>query len=364
MFVRNLMDNSGVDTYKGIKPLLEFISSLGHQVLSIITSLTSLEYDNVELPQKAKEQLLEEIHKANKIDALRRASGTESSLERLIRCAEIDYPFDGAVRFLIYNAQGNVDWNNLEMKKQHLDDFFAIEHKNKGISARMLRCLYREINQWDDMGRPWLNSSYSSWKEILLDENLRYAVHAMLIDGVKSNEELTEFKSPFTDPIQKGTHEELVGSKFLHQTTWGDFYFKTWEHRAVIWRCSVDWKNYLLGTSRNRLISEGIENQKIVFPEGIESNRMLGDGEHLWGESFCFDIAGNDTPYIFYWHDSEVRRKRFGDKLIHDVYLVRRYNQKYISENPNDFGITVEYVCPFQSFIQKLETLLDKIKNE
>lgn len=364
MFVRNLMDNSGVDTYKGIKPLLEFISSLGHQVLSIITSLTSLEYDNVELPQKAKEQLLEEIHKANKIDALRRASGTESSLERLIRCAEIDYPFDGAVRFLIYNAEGNVDWNNFEMKKQHLDDFFAIEHKNKGISARMLRCLYREINQWDDMGRPWLNSSYSSWKEILLDENLRYAVHAMLIDGVKSNEELTEFKSPFTDPIQKGTHEELVGSKFLHQTTWGDFYFKTWEHRAVIWRCSVDWKNYLLGTSRNRLISEGIENQKIVFPEGIESNRMLGDGEHLWGESFCFNIAGNDTPYIFYWHDSEVRRKKFGDKLIHDVYLVRRDNQKYISENPNDFGITVEYVCPFQSFIQKLETLLDKIKNE
>lgn len=363
LFVRNLMDNSGIYTYKGIKPLLEFISSLGHQCLSIVSYLKELAYDKVDLPQQAKDQLLEEIHKANKIDALRHDSEEDTSLERMIRSAETDYPFDGAIRFLIYNMEGKVDWDNFTLKKQHLDDFLAIEHKNKGISARMLRCLYRKINQWDDMGRPCLNSSFDSWKTILLDKNLRYAVHAMLMDGVKTNDELGEFQSSFTDPIQKGTHEELVSSKFLHQTTWGDFYFKTWEHRAVIWRCSVDWKNYLLGTSRNRLICEGVRSEKIVFPEHIESNRMLGDGEHLWGESFYFDIIGNSTPYIFYWHDSEARRKHRSDKLIHDVYLVRRDNQEYVTENPNDSGITVEYDCPFQSFMTALENLLNKIRD-
>lgn len=215
LFTRNLMDNSGIDTYKGVKPLLEFISSLGQKSLPIVASLKDLTYDSVELPPQAKDQLLEEIQKAWKIDALRRASGVESSFERMIRSAERDYPFDGAIRLLIYNSEGEADWNNFELKRQHLDDFFAIEPQNKGISARMLRCLYRKITHWDDMGRPWLNSSYSSWKEILLDKHLRYAVHTMLIDGIKTNEELKEFKSPFSDPIQKGTHEELVGSKFL-----------------------------------------------------------------------------------------------------------------------------------------------------
>lgn len=359
MFVRNLMDNSGMDTYKGIKPLLEFISLLANKSLSIISSLKDLAYDEVDLPSQAKNQLLEEIQKANKIYVLRNAEeDDDTSLETMIRSAEKDYPFDGAIRFLMYNGEGKVDWTTFELKKRHFDDFLAIEHKNKGISARMLRCLYRHIINWDDMGRPWLNSSYSSWKDILLNNDLLYAVHAMLLDGIMTNEELAKFKSPFSDPIQRGTHEELVGSKFLHQTTWGDFYFKPREHRAVIWRCSVDWKNYLLGTARNRLICMGINNGYLIFPEGIENNRMLGDGEHLWGENFYFDIAGNNTSYIFYWRNSEVRRRNHSDKLIHDVYLVRRDNQKYAAVNPNDLGITIEYDCLYEDFIQRLENLL------
>ena len=75
---------------------------------------------------------------------------------------------------------------------------------------------------------------------------------------------------------------------------------------------------------------------EIFFPDDIESDRMLGDKEHLWGVSFYFNIAGNNTSYLFYWRDSEVRRRNRSDKLIHDVYLVRRDNQKYAADNPND----------------------------
>ena len=84
---------------------------------------------------------------------------------------------------------------DFEVKKRHLDDFFAIEHENDGVSARMLRCLYRKIDKWDDMGLPFLSSSFSSWKEILLNENLLYAIHAMLLEGVISDDKLSEFKS-------------------------------------------------------------------------------------------------------------------------------------------------------------------------
>lgn len=363
MFIRNLIDNSGIDTYKKIKPLLQFISSLANQSLSIISSLKDLDIDGVKLPPQAKKQLLEETQKANKIYALRNTSKEVTSFETMIRSAEKDYPFGGAIRFLMYNGEGKVDWGDFEVKKRHLDDFFAIEHENDGVSARMLRCLYRKIDKWDDMGLPFLSSSFSSWKEILLNENLLYAIHAMLLEGVISDDKLSEFKSSFTDPIQKGTHEELVGSKFLHQTTWKDFRFKTWEHRAVVWRCSAEWKNYLLGTSRNRLICEGVRNMEIFFPDDIESDRMLGDKEHLWGVSFYFNIAGNNTSYLFYWRDSEVRRRNRSDKLIHDVYLVRRDNQKYAADNPNDLGITIDYNCSYEVFIQRLENLLDKATN-
>lgn len=357
MFSRNLMDNSGLDTYAGIKPLLVFLSSLSSYSLDITSNLESLNYEKIDLPTNTKEQLLEEIQKGNRIKYLRKIQ--DSSQVEIIRFAEIEYPFDGAIRYLFRNEEGLEDWDNFELKKRHLDGFFDIEHKNeKGFSAIMLRCLYKQIKHWEDMGCPGLNSSYDTWKKILLHNNLRYAVNGMFISGAETEEELAKFISPFSDLIQKGTHEELVRSKFLHQTTWGEFYFKHSEHRAVIWRCSVDWKNYLLGTSRNRLISEGFKKNVIVFPTGIESNRMLGDSEHLWGESFYFDMKHNESQYLFYWRDSEVRRKGRSDKLNCDVYLVRRDNRKYAAHNPNDLGITIEYDCPYDVFIDSLNRLL------
>lgn len=366
LFARNLMDNSGVDTYADIRSLLEFLSSLNDKSSSIVSNLTTLNYGTANLPTKAKEQLLEEIQKADRINHLRENS-EQSEIDN-IRHAEKTYPFDGAVRYLFRNAIGEADWTNFNLKKHHFDEFLAIGHENeKGdVSAHVLRCLYKQINRWDDMDRPWLNSSYSAWKEILTNDNLRYAVDSMLIDGVQTDEDLSGFNSPFTDPIQKGTHEELVRSKFLHQTTWGDFYFKAWEHRAVIWRCSVDWKNYLLGTSRNRLICEGVDRHDIFFPEGIESCRMLGDRAHLWGESFYFDVRGNETPYIFYWYDSEVRRRNRSDELTHDVYLVLRNSDRheYAASDPNDLGITVEYQCSYNDFLGRLFSLLDKAESD
>lgn len=361
LFIRNLMDNSGLDTYADIKSLLQFISSLADKSLLIGSNLYTLQPDKVNLPPKVKDQLLEEIQKATRINYLRKNSRLPEI--DIIRSAEKTYPFGGTIRYLFRNGSGRVDWENFDLKKRHFDEFLAIEHKNeKGISARMLRCLYKHINRWEDMCRPGLNSSYNTWKDILLNDDLRYAVDAMLVAGVETNEVLAKFISPFTDKLQKGTHQELVRSKFLHQTTWSDFYFKSGEHRAVIWRCSVDWKNYLLGTARNRLICEGINNGYLIFPEGIESDRMLGDREHLWGENFYFDIKGNQTPYLFYWRDSEIRRKIRSDELYHDIYLVRRNSSdhKYASDNPNDFGVTIEYDCSYNEFISRLLVLIDK----
>lgn len=361
LFVRNLIDNSGLDTYVGIRPLLLFISSLSKSSLDIVSNLDSLNYEDIDLPTNTKEQLLEEIQKGVRIKYLRETNNI--SQINNIRQAEIEYPFGGAIRYLFRDGQGLVDWDNYDIRKQHMDEFRAYEREygEKGdISARMLRGLYKQIVRWDDMGKPGLNNKNDTWKKILLNNGLSYAVNALLLNGVDTNEELEEFVSPFCDPVQKGTHEELVRSKFLYQTTWGDFYFKHWEHRAVIWRCSVDWKNYLLGTSRNRLICEGWNKGMIIFPEGIESDRRLGDNEHLWGESFYFDLKDNNSQYLFYWRDSEVRRKGRPDKLKCDVYLVKRDNHKYASENPNDMGISIEYDCPYNEFIDRLIKLLRK----
>lgn len=384
IFVRNLFDNSGIDTYQNASSIVKFIRSFGEHCFDIIPYLSSAESTGI-IPSgdRLKKQYSEEREKAAKIQLFRERKNEIKILdyETLIRDAESQIPTHGNISFLFQNEHGKYDWSNFKTK---YDNFLEIidQSKNKSASTNRsfwdddkyiqtaLRSLLQYVTDWGgQMGSICYNSSFESWKQILNNPKWTEAVHNLLFNGIQSDKELQLFQSSLSNSEEAEGHTELVASKLLHQTTWGDFYMKPAEFRLYIWRSSVEWKTYIFCTPRNKLITYGIYSAKIIdrirveIPD-LESNRLLGDREHLWGINFFFELEDmKDSPYVFWWHSSRVRRHLYRDKRDMDVYLCLR-NEKdhpyFNKNNPEEFGVAVPLNCNFEDFVLMLRNLIKK----
>lgn len=363
IFSRNLFDNSGINEYTDTKNIIKLFVEIGGNCLNIIEFLCSDEASRVPVSgDLLNAQYEEERAKARKIRECR-AGNAESEYERLIRDAEIKYPFGGAIRFLFTNDSEETDWSDFKTKKANFDRIMAMraEVKNDNhLSPLVLRTLLSYVETWNVLTGIWdIDSSYDSWKKILLrNQSYIRPAHLMLLNGI-NEEELKNFESPIkNNDIQKGTHEELVKSEFLHQATWDSFTFRA-DHMAMVRNSRAQWKKYMLGTPRNRLIAEGVKNEKIIMVE----NRMLGDGEHFWGESLLFEFAGNQSEFVFRWNGTEFHR---AETWKNDVYVCERDNGDQYFPNDDEreeFAIKVDYNCSYEEFVSKLKELLDKAQN-
>ncbi len=362
IFSRNLFDNSGISEYADAKNIIKLFAGIGSNCLNIIEFLCSGEASGV--PVSLNAQYKEERAKARKIQECR-AGNAESEYEQLIRDAEIKYPFGGAIRFLFTNGDGEIDWSDFKTKKANFDRIMAMSPKAKNdnhLSPLVLRSLLSYVETWEVLTEIWdIDSSYDSWKGILLRKpNYTRPAHLMLLNGI-NEAELKNFESPIKDnDIQKGTHEELVKSEFLHQTTWDSFTFRA-DHTAMVWNSRAQRKRYLLGTPRNRLIAEGVKKGEISID--VVKNCMLGDGEHLWGEDLYFEFAGNQSKFVFWWNGTEFHRAKAGKN---DIYIRKRDDgDPYFPNNDerDKFAIKVDYNCSYEEFVSKLKELLDKAQN-
>lgn len=358
-FSRNLFENSGITRFAEVPRILELFLSIGCNCLGIIAYLCAVKEDKVAVSgDLLKRQFQEEQAKAQKIQECR-TENPESEYKRLIRDAEKKYPFGGAIRFLFTNENGETDWSDFKTKKANFDKIInlKLDSYNTHLSPLALRTLLSYVESWDVLSNIWdIDSSHDSWKRILINKpHYIRPVHFMLLNGI-DEEALEKFESPIIDPIQKGTHEELVKSKFLHQTTWASFTFRA-DHTAMVWNSRTQWKRYLLGTPRNRLIAEGMNKGDI----SIDPNRMLGDREHLWGEDLFFELKKEPSDrFWFWWNGTELRRTKDGGKK--DVYIRTKDNKRYFPRNEQheEFAIKVAYDCSYEDFINNLHELLEK----
>lgn len=355
IFCRNMYGNSGIDDYDGAKAILDLFNRINRYCLNIIDFLSSDDAGRISISgDLLKAQYGEEREKAKMI-AKCRSHESVIDYEPLIRGAEKNYPFEGAIRFLFTNAEGKYDWNDFESKKSTFD---RVNLRDR-LSPLALRALLSKVQNWDELGWLRCNSSSDSWREIMFrkPEFVKY-VHQMLAGGV-CEERLKEFVSPFGDEVQKGTHEELVRTRFLHQTTWADFYFRPNEHMVLVRRSRAQWKRYLLGTSRNRLLAEGRKRGEILLLDG----QWLGDGEHIWGEDFYFELQDRpESRFIFWWHAAEPLRRSRNDPRNQDVYLCLRNGPRDYADkdDPERLAVSVPYGCSYPDFIKELRTLLSK----
>lgn len=360
LFCRNLMENSGIDTYSTAQSLISILTLIGKNSLDIVNFLNFLDISSLNVTGKLLfEQIKEEKEKAKKIFESRQIENPENDIEILIRDAEFKYPFGGSIRFLFTDELGEFNWDDFKKKKRNFDLILSVPIETKErITPVAFRSLLSYVSNWNDLGSIGLNSSYSEWRKILINNpSWMRAVHQLLIYGLNGSR-LKKFNSPFPDELQNATHVDLVRSKFLHQTIWGDFYFKLNEHMAVIYRSSVGWKKYLLGTPRNRLIAQGVKTGDIDID--VVQSQLLSDKSHLWGESFYFDIKGNNSSLIFWWNNTSVRR---GSDDPFDIYLVGREDgHDYFPgiDSYKDYAISIPLNITYNCFIYQLKKLLKK----
>ena len=355
IFSRNMFDNSGIAEYADAKNILNLFAQIGGNCLNIISFLCSEEAEGLPVPgDLLKAQYTEERTKANKIQECR-TENLEQSYVQIIRKAEKEYPFGGAIRFLFTNENGDTDWSDFTTKNKHFNEI--IDKKEKHLSPLALRTLLSYVKTWETLTDIWdIDSSYDSWKRILLRKPTYIKpVHLMLLNGI-DEEKLKSFESPIKDnEIQKGTHEELVKSKFLHLTTWDSFTFRA-NHTAMVWNSRAPRKRYMLGTPRNRLLAEGIKNKEINMIE----DSMLDDGEHFLGECLLFELANMPSEkFVLKWNGTEFHRTEIGEN---DVYVCKRDNEyPYFPNDKRDmFAIKVAYNCTYEDFINNLVKLLEK----
>ena len=116
--VWNIVENANVDTIPGMIGCLKLIDELGSHSHNILEWLKSCPEKSLK-SNFAKDQVSEEIEKAKQI-----FSDTTGAWKTKIEDAETTAFFNGAIRFLYKDGNGDVDWNYFDAKLKNAKKFF------------------------------------------------------------------------------------------------------------------------------------------------------------------------------------------------------------------------------------------------
>lgn len=344
----NIINNSDIDRYEGLSTLFKLFDNIGDGCLCIINYLSTLNA-NDHPKSNIDTQFEEEREKAVKIAAFRNHTA-EINYEELIIDAEKRFRTKGAIRYLFTNDNGVYDWNDFKIKKNNFDSIIENSSENK-ITTLVLRSFISLIDDWHTLGKFRYDSANDAWYDILLRRpELRRYVHTLLLSYPIDENALENFDSPFSDPRKKATHQELVRTKILEETTWNKFWFYPDAHTLRIPYTSVERKRYRLGSPRNELIKEGLKKGDLI--EIIFDSSRIVEGQYIRGDQFYFKHKDNDS-LIFWWNKTADEDRIY---LCHN-----KDNYDYVDkESPKDYSIDVSKVYD----IPPIDWTYDAFENE
>lgn len=375
-FVRNIVYNSN-NSQENLHSLLGIIYGLGKHSKDIIEYLANLSVTDINITSdKIRVQYEEEIEKAKVLYAIRSSKDFWGITENDIRFAESELLTDGAIRFLFEDSEGNVDWKNFKLKLENAKKLFGTH--NSHIPTEALRNLVSHFKLVEQFSCDWkliYNSSKESWKNILLDfDILKEPVHSLLLSNPMNKEQLAEFlphKDSFNalnDKIRfQQLQQELVCTSFLGETKWESFAFRINNMLFTPYNSKADWKKYYLGTPRNRLLTQALNESKIVMRE--QEQRSLNESGFFWGADLDFQYR----EHLFRWYrtkwtrephevDVYMMQNSSDDKLD---YIKRKISNGKIPKNDEEsyYAIKVEDSISQEDFYKKLNWLISESKN-
>ena len=309
--VCNLVENTTINTVEAMIARIKLVNELSAHVEDIYEYLSS---EGTEIRSKASpEQLAEEMEKAKQILKPQETKLPEKpndwneekawNWEAAIIEAEGYAFFNGAIRFLFRNKNGEWDWNCYSKKWENAQALFGENGLYKNKSA-LLRYFISKFTKSYLLWGITFDSTPSSWRSSLLNEKWNDPVDKMLRSS--SFEVEPDFNSTF-EGKQKTVQEELVTSSLLNYIERGchlnqrdDIYI------LYPYNAKADWKKYIIADKRNKILSslyDGRIDLPNKQPGKIYTNQKIEECDFFWGWDIHFIYVLDDAKYTFRWQN-------------------------------------------------------------
>ena len=377
--VCNIVENANINSIATMIGAMRLIDELGehsHEIYKFLASKDSIKSEAV------KEQVQEEIAKAKQIldengnyrkyegKSVKKDGTDYQTWEDIIIEAEKYAFFKGAIRFLFTDGDGNINWDDFDTKLKNAQKYFDKNgvKETYQTNAYLLRYYISKFNEWWMFWNFPYDNEPTTWKYILTS-NRFFANHSILMQ-IPEFFDLSNFKASldiYTDgyrEMQNSVQNDLVkttilveASKWSSKLNWYYSIYCLYPHNA-----KADWKKYVIGNHRNKILSILCDSNRIVVEEG----RRFQSGDckdFFWGLNINFKYK----EYFFQWYGTP------NDNEL-DVYLMEenwnnykeRANQTTDKKTDEDtyycFRVTPEMEKNTDLFTKELDRLIKEAR--
>lgn len=353
-FCYNISYNPLVNTVNGMQSALKVIDDISETLscLDIYESLCKYEhFDKITLKSKvARDQIEEEYYKA-------KYQKDNLSLKKQFVVAEQYSFFKGCIRFLLWNENGEYDYNpsSFDLKFNNAKIYFTQDDTLEGkisvensfekyfLVCNKLEDIISNDNNGDNCIR--FNNTGEVWKYMLTNKTLCLATHRFLICCKLQKEDLkrTLFNNIDNNNENNNKYIDKKRLTFVIDTVLETDFIKNLLSLKVIvsgvlyLRKNFNWALYpkgakmpqkviILGTSRNKVLKEMLDKNKIHTDNQVEKSSMF------YGWNIPFTYKG----FRFVW--------KWDNKI------------EYNSDN-GDVSKDIEYDIEYDSFVNILDEI-------
>lgn len=288
--VRNIVENSTIDSAAMFISAIDLINELSDGCFDIYGYLSQ---NNIKSGY-SKVQVEHEVIKAKLI------SGIEGDRwKKLIFENEDHQMYKGVIRFLLDN---NENLEIFEKWSNRANYFFA----NDGIiekykkDALLLRALVSQFKDWNQFNALDYDCEKGTWSNILRNEKLIPKFQKLLETNDEADlRKMLLIDSTIEDEKLRLVHEDLYKTKILMAIEKRTRLAKNYNNYVLYpYNAKVDWKKYIVGSERNKILSDKINEEIITFKN--ENQQLKSNGELIpffWGLDIPFIY--NKVEYIW-----------------------------------------------------------------
>lgn len=334
--VWNIVENVNIETIPAMIGTMRLLDELKPSANNIYNFLA--DSSTVIKSDTAKEQVAEEIEKAKQI-----VNDTTNTWESKIIEAEKTAFFKGAIRFLFRADINTYDWRKFDDRlgkaKQYFDEKgVKSEYRENAKLICTLISLFTKWKQcWGDK-KIKIGNGTEVWSYIIRNDNLLQPLVDLLdLDAIPL--EITNFSSridKFDDgygEIEKLAHEDMCNNGLINEAIniMDEGILLNWRNNQfVLYRpnASANWKKYIIGNMRNKIIFDLRENGIISTDQNISGI------PYFWGWEIYFTSKLNNKRYQ--WWDKLKEQTENGEwEEVQNVNLdsLEEYLNRYL-KNP------------------------------
>lgn len=369
--VWNIVENSDVNTIDSMVRCMKFIHAFAENSHQILSHLKGLDKSPAGGTEKGREQVVEEIAKAKKIlcedGSLREYEGQLEEFrgktwKQVIDQIEQEIFFKGAIRFLFTNENGDVDWDDFDIKYLNAKDYFDQNGVKEAFrkNALLLRAFLARIDKSRISEQFWFGNGDEFWRnQVLLNADFNSAVSKLLLTKVTQD-----------NAIHKDTPTWIADETLLSDAIEKDHDSKGKNDPYGQWHIIADWFGDKTLTRYSRREKGNVNYPWRIIPlhesgrakllDGMESKQKRGKCYFI---GFKSDINFKFNNHWFRWLGSP----NYGSGE-YDIYLLKeewKDDSSYAKHDKDTakkgdkqecfcFNVNTEVVNDFKSELQKL----------